>query len=383
MATRMIDTATGTDDWPSAARDYVAAVEEALGPVDEEERGDLVEDLRAHIAALLAEERDDVDLGERLGTPEAYAAELLDSAGLARSSSERRWARSWGQVGEQLRAYWSSPVTAWLAQLAPAWWVARGYGAAVFLASVGGGRPLSAQVPVPLVLGNPFTGLLVTAGLIYLSVEVGAGRLEASDGWRRRARWGVSLVASLTLLALAFAVAAASLTAVSLSHVVDPFAEEEFQTHLHGLEEDLRQGERVLTLPGMEPVTNIYPFDRDGQPLEDVLLYDGAGNPLVLQAVPDGRGYPFDVYGLETDYQRDVDGNVVPNLYPLEQYRTTAPRGPEGFEDPAAVDPAPLPPAEDGHRRPVPEVAVPPLGEDSGTQAPSGPTPAPAPSGEE
>ncbi|MGI9015813.1 MAG: HAAS signaling domain-containing protein [Euzebya sp.] len=345
------------DPWPPAATSYILAVEQALGGVDAEERQDLLDDLRTHIDALLEEEGDTVDLADRLGAPDDYAAELVDSAGLSTQPTRRGLLGSLHQRRQSLAA---SPrmVAAgqWLRQLRPAWWVARGYGLAVVASILDGGWVGKDEFPVPQVLGNSLTGLVVTAGLIYASVEVGAGRMDTSARGRGLAVRILSVVAVFGLL----------VQAVSGSN---DFYPEPLDGGVYGeLDLALSQlegGQRALTLPGLDPVTNIYAFDTDGNPLQDVLLYDGVGNPLVLQDVTDGFGYPFDRFGLETDYRRDADGNLIPNLYPLTQYRTSqtgelafdgAPPPPEGEQVPSV--------SREGRTRPVPEVFIPPL-EDS------------------
>jgi hypothetical protein len=61
------------------------------------------------------------------------------------------------------------------------------------------------------------------------------------------------------------------------------------------------------------PVTNIYPYAKDGTPLTDVLLYDQNGNPIEMAAggnEGDGvvRHYPF-----------TPNGRAITNAYPQEQ----------------------------------------------------------------
>ncbi len=275
MATRISEPADGTLNWPPQARAYVTAVEDELGAVEEDERNDLLEDLRDHVAALLQEQGNDVDLEDRLGSPATYAAELLDSAGLQTPRGARR---PW-QWERRVQSYLSNPRTSrivdWLRQLLPAWWVARGYGVALLLASFTGGTTPSRHLPIPWILGNPLTGLLITLGVIYLSVEVGTGRIDTSSGWRRLGRWAASVVSVLTLLTVATQ-PYGGLVEIEPGvgyDVDDPgggevfFAEEPILQH------------PVLTLPGRDPVTNIYAFERDGTPLNEVLLYDGVGSP--------------------------------------------------------------------------------------------------------
>lgn len=375
MATRIVNPTNGTNDWPTAANTYLAAVQDALGGIDDEERQDLVEDLRTHIAAMLQDKGEGVDLVDRLGPPEVFAAELLEAAGL---DTPRRPDRVVAWKG-RTHAYLADPraerIIDWLRQLHPAWWVARGYGVALFLSSFTGGSSLGRQLPIPWILGNPVTGLVTTGGLIYLSVEIGAGRLDISGGWRLLATKIASFVAAVTLLF--FGATAANSAPTDLvqvgpgQYVVDDGYAAEMVVS--------QKQPDALTLPGHDPVTNIYAFDTDGTPLKEVLLYDGVGNPLVLQDVPDGRGYPFDIYGLETDYERDADGNLVSNLFPLTQYRSSD--GIEGpLDDPSLPgDLRPLRPSVDERRRPVPQVVIPALPPQPSTAATPAPTRTPGP----
>lgn len=366
--------------WPAAAARYLDAVEAELGGIDADEHHDLVEDLRAHIDALLevdglaAEGAPRLDLRSVLGPPEEYAAELLASAGIEPARRRRSFPRPAAWARRRIGAWVATPrvraVREWLGQLGPVWWVARGFGLAAMLGVLTGGP---SQIPVPDVLGNSLVGLVVTGGLIFVSVEHGSGR------WRPRLR-GQGLIR-----VAAGAVAVLTLAGLLLSSGPSgpgPGDREELN-HLYQEVDRLSQQAYAsmvsLTLPGGEPVTNIYAFDRDGRPLDDVLLYDGVGNPLVLQGSPDPLGEPFAQFGLTTDFARDATGTPIPNLYPLAQYRTGAgdpDTGATSFEDPRAgeamvddaggdaVDTNDLQPGNASIARPRPEVHVPPVASD-------------------
>jgi hypothetical protein len=106
---------------------------------------------------------------------------------------------------------------------------------------------------------------------------------------------------------------------------------------------DHRAGVRSAILepaPGLNatdgvPLTNIFPYDADGQLLHGVLLYDQ-------------RGRPIDLYdqaaraGIQSGVPVDANGGPVTNGYPLEQrqlgYADSAP-GPQPGEPPAVVVP--------------------------------------------
>ncbi|CAN5199265.1 hypothetical protein BH23ACT9_BH23ACT9_00500 [soil metagenome] len=243
--------------WPDPARRYLANVAEALDGIDAQEREDLLDDLRTHIAALL-----EVD-------------------------------------------------------------------------SLDGRHP-----PLNLIVG-----------LVYGSVEVGVGRrVPASRAWSVALRVS-SLVAVFALLA----------TLGSVRGVDNPdqfTVNDELYQELDYYRNQLGAIGSGLTLPGGEVVTNSYPYDRDGQPLDGVLLYDGVGNPLVLQPYPEGYGAPFADYGLQPDFATDATGTLVPNLYPLSQYRTGGQGvdgGLVGVDQPPGAQTRQTPSV-----RPRPEVAVPP-----------------------
>lgn len=352
---------TLTDRWPASAHRYVERVAKALTGVDPDERDDLLEDLRAHVDALIEVEEvahgsaERIRLQQQLGTPEAYAAELLESAGLGRrtSRSPRGWLRDRAeQVLAPLRSPRATAVRHWLDQLRPVVWVARGYGLALLLAVLTGSGQPQRLVPIPWLLGHPLVGTLVTIGLIYVSVEIGAGRMLAAHRRALLAR-GMGLLAVVGLLSAWGAVT-------------------DYTDYRAAIHEDVPRSAVVsveppvplaLQLPGGEPVTNIYAFDSDGNPLEGVLLYDGAGNPIALQATPDGRGYPFDAFGLATDYARDANGQIVPNLYPLTQYRRDAPSVVDGLLDDDGAPPPDrdTPALAQDWMRPAPAVRIPPL----------------------
>ena len=116
---------------------YASAVRAAFADLPGPERELLLEDLEDHLAEVAAEAGG--PLIDRLGWPEAYAAELRASAGLAAAGPARRrgvgpWLReTWGarQLGRLWRAASTHPagqaVLEFLPELRPAWWVLRGY----------------------------------------------------------------------------------------------------------------------------------------------------------------------------------------------------------------------------------------------------------------
>ncbi len=81
--------------------------------------------------------------------------------------------------------------------------------------------------------------------------------------------------------------------------------------------------DRLTTADG-EPITNIYAYDLQGNPVE-VLLFDSEGRPLLTlppYVYEDAEGFPS---GTPYDYgegtvllERDFYGQIIPNLYPLD-----------------------------------------------------------------
>ncbi|MBB2945537.1 hypothetical protein FB565_005270 [Actinoplanes lutulentus] len=126
---------------------YVEEVRQALGGLPATTREELLEDLPEHLAEVLAE--GDGTLVERLGSPSAYAAELIASAGLADGSAPRppgreRFAHLRGRAREAIKRtdvrvgplLGYARASEFLVLLRPAWWVLRGYLAAMAFAYV-------------------------------------------------------------------------------------------------------------------------------------------------------------------------------------------------------------------------------------------------------
>ena len=76
-------------DTQAALDRYLAGVREALADLPEDVRDELLEDLPAHFAEVLAEH--DGSLDDRLGPPAAYAADLRAAAGLGADAGPGCW----------------------------------------------------------------------------------------------------------------------------------------------------------------------------------------------------------------------------------------------------------------------------------------------------
>ena len=91
------------------------------------------------------------------------------------------------------------------------------------------------------------------------------------------------------------------------------------------------------------PVTNIFPYSRDGQPLDDVVLFDQDGRPLraeLQQWWPDGCARIV-------EFPRAADGVPVEFTYPMRYVLRSATQ-PGPCQPTLARPPVPLPtfPAE-------------------------------------
>jgi hypothetical protein len=183
---------------------YAAAVGAALADLPESARNELLEDLPEHLAEVAAEaEAEGVALADKLGPPPVYAAELRSTLGHETPSRGARWAEYRTRLKTRLQPLnvraghliGYAQLTDLLRQLRPAWWVLRGYLAALALAAILGGENNGV---VPQFGGNPILGLALIVGGIVGSVWL--GRATANGGKKTRVFSGV-LSTALALFA--------------------------------------------------------------------------------------------------------------------------------------------------------------------------------------
>ncbi|MGH7763166.1 MAG: HAAS signaling domain-containing protein [Candidatus Dormibacteraceae bacterium] len=273
---------------------YADAVRAALSSLPEEERETLLEDLESHLAEVASES--DVPLQVRLGTPQAYAAELRLAYGSAADSGEPKRRRSMLERPMAVvhavtgtRAY--REVRAMLPQLRPGWWILRAYLAVLFFAFVFRGQDNLRPIP------NPFSSLglfqiLATVAAIAISVRLGRRGLPDTKAWRAAA-----LAANVAIVALALPVLVDMGTGSSYAY--------------YGGDPSSSYAPPVDASYYVPGVSNIYPYSADGKPLKGVLLYDQDGRPLVI----DTSGQA----GLVTNVPTGSDGLPITNAYPLDQ----------------------------------------------------------------
>ncbi len=272
---------------------YLKEVARHLAAVPAEERAELLDDLAEHLREIAAEPG--LPLGERLGSPEAYAAELLASAGVAAAGAPRRALRHKAtsiiagirasKVGREATRL--GPV------LRPCWWVLRGYLAVSLLAALAHDNHFPG-FPVPHLAGNAALGLIAVVLAVPLSVRLGQQRLSR---WGRRAAIGANVV--LAAYAVFF-----------LGKVGQPQV-----TYVQTSDGPPSASGNCLTSSSGQNITNLYAYGPDGTLLDPVLLYDQNGQPIDnLCPDYDNQGRP-----LTTQYAKDVNGAPVINAFPRSQ----------------------------------------------------------------
>jgi hypothetical protein len=298
---------------------YAAAVRAALASLPDAERESLLEDLENHLAEVATES--DQPLEERLGKPASYAAELRSAYGAVSETENGRprkriRERFWTVVKAASATNAYRDVRAFLPELRGGWWVLRAYLLVLILAFMfRNGFNLS---PIP----NPFSSsgllqILATLVAMVASVRLGRRGMPVSRGWRGAAL-GVNVgIAALALPVLVSMGTGSNYYGYYAADSSDPYASQASAGY-------------------SPPLTNIYPYSKDGQPLKDVLLYDQDGRPIV--PAPNG---------IATDVPIGADGLPIQNSYPLIQRNAdgTGVVPPRVALPPSQSSPSPSPPA--------------------------------------
>ena len=278
---------------------YLTGVSSALADLDADERDDLLADVHAHLVDVA---REGGSLVARLGPPDAYAAELRAAAGLpapeatARPSLGTRLERAVARLAANdlaVRALETART------LAPVWWVARGYVAAVVLSRVADGDGWSTTHPwVPHLHGSGSLGLLSVVALVIASIWLGLARTRDV-----RVRTAMVL-ANLALVALA--VPLAGRINDGYHRPVAGAINEAFWRGYSNGAANLAPSTVGVASNGV-PIHNLYPYSRDGKLLLDVLLYDEVGRPIDLGERNDSN----------RRYLTSRSGHQLLNSYPL------------------------------------------------------------------
>jgi hypothetical protein len=324
MTTTMSDEATDR----TAAQRYVEEVGQHLAGLPDDERAEVVDDLRAHVQEVA--DADERPLEEVLGSPAEFAAELLAAAGLEPAvglgRAAPRFARARQLVTSVNEHRWTGAVRSFVPELLPAWWVLRGYIAvvAISLMTEGDGRAV-ARLPFPTIFGSVVVGVPVAIGAIVASVRLGR-RPSLSRRWKL-----LDVALAIALVAVVFNVRHEA----SRTYVYAPTTYDEFGRlnqgngdagYLNGLSQD-----------GV-PITNLYVYDADGKLLAGVLVYDQDGRPVVVGDAVDPNT------GMVVTHAPvfDANGAPIPNLYPQDQRVQDDPYG-TGTTSVSSGEPVPPP----------------------------------------
>jgi hypothetical protein len=314
--------------------DYVERVRAALADLPPAQRDELTEDLPEHLAEVAAEA--DGSLVDRLGEPEAYAAELRAAAGAggpvdAGRNLDQRVAAVVHRTRGRLRALDArlGPILGYasasdfLRLLRPGWWVLRGYLAAMLVTVISTGGSFGL---LPRFGGQRLTGLIMLVGFVLASIWLG----RRSGQLSRWPRWALH-VGGLVLVVF------------GLAALVQ--AEDRADYHDYGYD-------TIAVTNPYDRVRDVFVYDIEGRLVENARLFDQNGDPIRL-------GYP------DCPDARDPSGN--PLLRPYPYCPNQAPFAPRA---PAARPPLPAaPPVPSGSTGPTPGTSA------STSTAPTAPVP--------
>jgi hypothetical protein len=272
---------------------YLAAVRASLSDLAEDERADLLAEVEASLVEAAG-------AGDRpiasLGPPEEFAAELRASAGLGEATlpvvgSPRALDTLRVFADEITRRPAVVAARRVARELAPAWWLVRGYLVVAAIAIATGATWSLTRPWLPRFATWRVGALVIVIGVV---ASLALGLLT-----RRRASGLMFLVLAVDIVALlAIVPAERHVTRASASTIVGA-----------PLAASAVQGGLGLLYDG-SPVLNVYPYSRDGRLLHDVRLYDNMGRAITLPLGPDAfRRIP-----------RTVSGALALNAYPIRYY---------------------------------------------------------------
>ncbi|WP_433390072.1 HAAS signaling domain-containing protein [Micromonospora sp. KLBMP9576] len=326
--------------------DYAARVRAALADLPPAHRDELTEDLPEHLAEVAAEAGG--TLVERLGEPEAYAAELRAAAGVGTADGGRRRLghRRVGVAVDRLRARahrWDvqlgpplgyASASEFLRLLRPAWWVLRGYLAAMLVTVVTTGEAFGV---LPELNGSTPAGLVLLAGTVLASIWLGHHTPGLTRPKRRMLHVGTAVLVIFGMIGLA---------------------------DMNGRVGNGDFGYEQISIDDRyDHIRDVFVYDREGRLVENARLFDQNGDPIRL-------GHP-DCLDLRLP---DEPANPLLRTYPYcPRQAPFAPRAPGGAVPSTGVPPLPTPAAPSVPAEPTPA----PGGTPSTVPAPSG-TPVPS-----
>ncbi|MFC4020540.1 hypothetical protein ACFOW4_21725 [Micromonospora sp. GCM10011542] len=286
--------------------DYVARVRAALADLPPARRDELTEDLPDHLAEVAAEAEG--SLVDRLGEPEAYAAELRAAAGAPPSGRnlDQRVAAAVVRVRGRLRALDTrlgpplgyATASDFLRLLRPGWWVLRGYLAAMLVTVMSTGGTFGL---LPRFGGELIAGLVMLVAFVLASIWLGRRSANLS-------RWPRS----------AMQVASAALVVFALAAVVNA------EDRAGYLNRDPYGYDQMSVDNPYDRVRDVFVYDSEGRLVENARLFDQNGDPIRL-------GYPdCSPYGVDDK----------PLLRPYPYCPNQAPFGVPGVPAPAPATPS-------------------------------------------
>lgn len=242
---------------------YVGAVRGALADLPDATRDELIDDLPEHLAEVEADGAG--SLVDRLGTPEAYAAELRATAGFVGGFPDPPVDRV-GEFRDSLvrtlrdidhrtgPLFGYARASEFLILLRPAWWVLRGYLAAMVVAVIvdDSGQPHGL---LPRIGGSELVAVLLLAAGILGSIWLGRRAARGLARWSRYSLYAGSVV--LVLVALGGFLSADSDARGALytdTGYSDPYGN----------------------------VHDVFVYDRQGRLVQGARLFDQDGQPITL-----------------------------------------------------------------------------------------------------
>lgn len=319
---------------------YVQDVAAQLNGLEEEERAELLDDLRSHLREVI-NENPGSSLNDLVGTPESYAKELLASAGVVTTQKPKKQRfthiqKRYEETTKSFKATTAGQITTKYATiLAPAWWVARAYLLVTLVTSIIAGTSHSFYVgsvgqwptsfalsypgfPIPHLLGSTIIGFLAIIALIPLSVAIGQRSAEKSLTTPVKR---IVTVSSVVLVVFGIGL---------MSYGTSNSAQVIYQNYA-------TPQDRCLSNSANQHVTNLYPYGTDGKLLDNVLIYDQTGKPI------DNLCPEYDEQGrrLVNEYGKDANGAAVYGIFPRKQAVEESSVGANGVMTPVTK---PVPP---------------------------------------
>lgn len=299
---------TTTPDRSTEIASYLAAVERHLGDLPTHIRQDIMSELDTHLSEVAADLEPGASLRDHLGSPEAYARELRDTAEVDKEPVRVRMRRKLADTAAPALGHLKTAADKYAVstgysgaaelgeRLRPGWWALRG----ALIATLFVYWLSAAQYNVTgyHVFGS-IPGLVLIIGLllvgVWASMRLGARSLE----WRgRRRRWLIAGGAAIVALAgYQFVIAGVSGT-------------------IQYVETTSYDGEPYGY------VSDVYVYDENGNLLTGVYLFDQDGNPLYLgdpslcQTMP---GNPFETPS-DGDYLYEEETALAQEEYLGYQY---------------------------------------------------------------